>query len=232
MKNYHEIIERLHYPAQKQTKIAERVLRRVIEGTSAVSLNLHWMTSGGQILWNAFPFSEMSKISVYSRTKIKWQNVFDGESRSDLSFTEQKDTRWFTEGKKEEQKSLLLEGESVSILGNTLTEGFGQQTLRTWHQEESRVTRCATLTNTSEDGGTKTHVRVNRRTDRRCACATADFERDRLSDEAGPTWTRTNDAENSWISPAAVHNKYVDDGVKVQRQVPQSKWRWKKKKSR
>ena len=34
-----------------------------------------------------------------------------------------------------------------------MTEGFGEETLRTWHQEESRVTRCATLTTPAKTVG-------------------------------------------------------------------------------
>ena len=46
--------------------------------------------------------------SAYLRTENKKQNVFDSESRSDLSFTVQKDTEVIhREIKKEEQRSLV-----------------------------------------------------------------------------------------------------------------------------
>ena len=60
-------------------------------------------------------------------------------------------------------------------------------------------TKCSLKENQSEFSETRrrlfadeAHVpgacpRANRRTDRRCACATVDFGRDRRSDEAGPT---------------------------------------------
>ena len=44
------------------------------------------------------------------------------------------------------EDQVLLDGERVRILGNTSTEGSGEETLRTWHQDESRVMRCLTLT--------------------------------------------------------------------------------------
>ena len=70
--------------------------------------------------------------SAYPRTENKKQNVFDSESRSDLSFTVDK-------SKRKNKDQLLHEGEPVRTLGNTLTEGFGEETLRTWHQEESKT---------------------------------------------------------------------------------------------
>ena len=70
--------------------------------------------------------------SAYLRTENNKQNVSDSESRSDLSFTVQKDTEVsHREVKKEEQRSIGTEGEPVRILGNTLTEGFGEETRRT-----------------------------------------------------------------------------------------------------
>ena len=50
------------------------------------------------------------------------------------------------------------------------------------------VMRCVTSTAPANVlSADEAHVRVNRRTDRRCAIATADFGTDRLIDEAGPT---------------------------------------------
>ena len=43
--------------------IAERAVRRVKEGTSAVLLQTGLMKSGGLILWNAVAICEMSKTS-------------------------------------------------------------------------------------------------------------------------------------------------------------------------
>ena len=77
--------------------------------------------------------------SAYLRTKNKKQNVFDSESRSDLSFTVQEDTEVIHgRSQRRNEDQLLHEGEPVRILGNTLTEGFGEETLRTWHQVEMR----------------------------------------------------------------------------------------------
>ena len=46
--------------------------------------------------------------SAYLRTENKKQNVFDSESRSDLSFTVQKDTEVIhREVKKEERRSIV-----------------------------------------------------------------------------------------------------------------------------
>ena len=70
--------------------------------------------------------------SAYLRTENKKQNVFDNESRSDLSVTVQKRHRsdsqrsWRRNG-----DQLPFSGEPVRILGNTSTERFGVETLRT-----------------------------------------------------------------------------------------------------
>ena len=47
------------------TGIAERAVRRVNEGTSAVfaTVSQYWMKSGGQASWNAIAVCEMSKTS-------------------------------------------------------------------------------------------------------------------------------------------------------------------------
>ena len=80
-------------------------------------------------------------------------------------------------------------GEPVRILGNTSTEGFGEENTQNSMQEgESRCTLC-NIDYTSEDSylQTKLTPEVNRRTDRRCASATVDFGRDRRSDGSGAT---------------------------------------------
>ena len=66
-------------------------------------------------------------------------------------------------------------GEPVRILGNKNA------------QKQSRVIRCATLTSPARSFADKSFAKVSRRTDHRGASATADFERDRRNDEAGPT---------------------------------------------
>ena len=77
--------------------------------------------------------------SAKLRTENKKQNVFDSESRSDSSFTVHEDTevihREVRGGTKincylKENQS-EFSGEPVRILGNTSTEGFGEETLRT-----------------------------------------------------------------------------------------------------
>ena len=77
--------------------------------------------------------------SAKLRTENKEQNVFDSESRSDLSFTVQKNTevihREVKGGTKtncylKENQSEFSE-ETVRILGNTSTEGFGDEAHKT-----------------------------------------------------------------------------------------------------
>ena len=89
---------------------------------------------------------------------------------------------------------MLLEGVPVRILRRTSqnsrkqerTEGFNEEILRA-HRKQSRVFRCATWTTPARLFADKSHAKVSRRTDHRGASATADFERDRRNDEAGPT---------------------------------------------
>ena len=57
-----EIIARLHHTDQKQNGIAERAVRRVKEGTSAVLLQSGLNESWWQILWNVTPICETSQI--------------------------------------------------------------------------------------------------------------------------------------------------------------------------
>ena len=116
---------------------------------------------------------------------------------------------------------MLHEGEPVRILGNTLTEGFGEETLRTLAPGgEPRYTLCD-IDYTSEDGWTQTHARVNRRTDRRCACATADFERVSAMKLVPHEHAQMTQKTAEFLQPQFI-NKVVHDRVKVQRQVPQS----------
>ena len=63
MKTYHELIvhERLIDP--RRNGIAERALRRIKEGTSAVLLQSGLAKNGGLILWNAIAICEMFKTS-------------------------------------------------------------------------------------------------------------------------------------------------------------------------
>ena len=72
------------------------------------------------------------------------QNVFDSESRSDLSFTVQEGDRGDSQrSRRRNEDQLLLKGEPVRILGNTWTEGFGEETLRIrCTNGEPRCTSC------------------------------------------------------------------------------------------
>ena len=96
--------------------------------------------------------------SAWLRTENKKQNVFDSESRNDSSFTLQKDTEVIhREVRRRNEGQLLREGEPVRILGNTSTEGFGEETLRTSHARRGAdVFRCATVDYTSQDGKAQT----------------------------------------------------------------------------
>ena len=60
MKISHGIIARLHHTDQKQMGTAERAVRRVKEGTSAVLLQSR-LKIGGQIPWNVTPICETSQ---------------------------------------------------------------------------------------------------------------------------------------------------------------------------
>ena len=79
-----------------------------------------------------------------------------------------------------------------------------KETLRIRYKKGSRVAHCVKLHTPAKTlSADEVHARMNRRTDRRCACAAVDFGRDRRSDAAGFTRTRTN----SRVSPAAVHQQ-------------------------
>ena len=81
------------------------------------------------------------------------QNVFDSESRSDLSFTVQKEIEVIHREVEGGTKiNCYLKGEPVRILGNTWTEGFGEETLRIrCTNGEPRCTSC-NIDYTTDDG--------------------------------------------------------------------------------
>ena len=64
---------------------------------------------------------------------------------SDLSLTVQEDTEVIHRSRRRNEDPWLPEGEPVRSLGNTSTDGFGEE--NTWNsmQEGSRVTPCVTL---------------------------------------------------------------------------------------
>ena len=72
-------------------------------------------------------------------------------------------------------------------------EGRNDLRLRIRYKNGSRVIRCVTLTTPAKtvvcrrSSRARSMSQANRRTDHRCASASADFGRDRRSDEAGPT---------------------------------------------
>ena len=106
------------------------------------------------------------------------QNVFDSESRSDLSFTVQKDTevihREVTKGTK--INCDLKENQSEISETRRLKDSTKKHSARL-PEREPRYTLCD-IDYTSEDGKTQTNL--------------TPFGRDRLSNDAGPTCTRTN----------------------------------------
>ena len=68
------------------------------------------------------------------------------------------------------EDQLLHEGEPVRILGNTSAEEFGEETLRNWHQEESRVTRCASWTTPAKTVKRRRNSRQSESTNRSPMC--------------------------------------------------------------
>ena len=97
--------------------------------------------------------------SAKLRTENNKQNVFDSESRSDLSFTVQKDTEVIhRESQRKNDDQLSLEGEPVRILGNTSPEGFGKETLGTQCKKGSHDYTLCDIEDTSKDGYTQTKL--------------------------------------------------------------------------
>ena len=115
--------------------------------------------------------------SAYLRTDNKKQNVFDSESQERLESHRAGRHRGDSQGsRRRNEDPLLPEGEPVRSLGNTSTDGFGEE--NTWNslQEGSRVTPCVTLNTPAKTlSADEADDRVSRRTDRQCACATVDF---------------------------------------------------------
>ena len=69
VKNYHGII--VHQRLTERNGIAERTVRRIKEGTSAVLFcNLAWTESGGRIPWNVTVLS-----AKYSRPPVRWEDI-------------------------------------------------------------------------------------------------------------------------------------------------------------
>ena len=117
------------------------------------------------------------------------------------------------------EEQLSPEGEPVRILGNTSTEGIGEETLRIRYKKESLDTLCNMLTTPEKTIVRRRsfRARVNRRTDRRCACASVDFGRDRRSVMQLAPHEHAQTVE--FPQPQFI-NKGVDDRVKVQRTGP------------
>ena len=87
------------------------------------------------------------------------QNVFDSESRSDLSFTVQKVTEGDSQrSQRKNEYQLLLEGEPVRILGNTSTEGFGEENTKNACKKGSHDYTLCDTEDTSKDGYTQTKL--------------------------------------------------------------------------
>ena len=99
------------------------------------------------------------------------------------------------------------------ILGNTLTEGFGERNTQNLAPGgEPRYMSC----DTSEDSRTQTHAKVNRRTDRLSIVKETISVMKLAPHEHAQMTQKTAEFLPKFIS------KVVDNQVKVQRQVPQS----------
>ena len=69
--------------------IAERAVRRVKEGTSAVyCYNQDWMKSGGRIPWNVIAICEMSKTS-WHKGKLRMKDDLESHSEDQSFLLEQ-----------------------------------------------------------------------------------------------------------------------------------------------
>ena len=63
VKNYHGIIEQLHFINQRQPELQNELYVEQKKGHQPYYYNPDWMTSGGRIQWNAIAICEMSKTS-------------------------------------------------------------------------------------------------------------------------------------------------------------------------
>ena len=127
--------------------------------------------------------------SAWLWTKNQKQNLFDSESRSDLSFTVQKDIEVIHREVKGRTKINCYLKENQSEFSETgRLKDLVKKHSKIDTRREAALCVVQHRLHQQNDGCTQTkaHARVNRRTDRRCACATADFGRDRRSNEAGP----------------------------------------------
>ena len=63
MKNYHGIIERLHFIDQRRAELQNELYVEQKKRHQPYYCNLDWMISGSRIPWNAIAICEMSKTS-------------------------------------------------------------------------------------------------------------------------------------------------------------------------
>ena len=102
---------------------------------------------------------------------------------------------------------MLLDGEPVRILGNTSSEGFGEETLRIRYEKGSRAARRVSLT-------TPAKTVVHRRSSRQSESTKCVRHMN----------TQMTQKTVEFLQPQFI-NKVVDHRVTTQRQIPLSKWR-------
>ena len=132
------------------------------------------------------------------RTKNKTQNVFDIGSRSDRSFTVQEDTEVILREVKGGTKINCYVKENQSDSQNSISK------------RKPRYTLCD-IEHTSKDVVRRRSSRQSESTNRSSMCWCH--------------WPHMNTHKQVTNAQPQFINKVVDDRVKVQKQVPQSKWR-------
>ena len=108
--------------------------------------------------YNEIQMDKRCAFSTAQDKRSKKQNVFDSESRSDLSFTGVSPCRREHRGdsqrsqRRNEDDQLLPEGEPIRILGNTSTEGFGEGKHSESIPEREHRSALCDIDYTSRDG--------------------------------------------------------------------------------
>ena len=125
--------------------------------------------------------------------------------------------------KRKNKNKVLPEGEPVRILGNTSTEGFGEETLRTW--------QC-NIDCTREDGRSQTKLTCQEHVPERIVEQIIEVqvplpileETVSVMKLAPHEHAQMTQKTAEFLQPQFIY-KVGDNRVKLKRQVPQSKWR-------